>query len=120
VASQDRADFTSISRIDFFASAGSARVSFGAEGDALTALHTILSKCQGAGAGAATVRCVCFCPTQRLRHFNIDVYLRQLRVSAVRIFVEIGAKHVRISTVLDAVPKSELTLRNLFIRGNTA
>jgi hypothetical protein len=55
-------------------------------------------------------------PKQDLRHFNIDVYLRQLRISAVRIFVEIGTKHVRISTVLDAVPEGELTFRDFSIR----
>ena len=55
-------------------------------------------------------------PKQDLCHFNIDVYLRQLRISAVRIFVEIGTKHVRISTVLDAVPEGELTFGDFSIR----
>ena len=55
-------------------------------------------------------------PKTDLPHFNIDVYLRQLRISAVRIFIEIGTKHVRITTVLDAVPEGELTLRDFPIR----
>jgi hypothetical protein len=51
-----------------------------------------------------------------LRFFDIDVYLRQLRVSAVGIFMEIGTEHVRVSTILDAIPKCELTVRDVSIR----
>ena len=53
---------------------------------------------------------------RELRFFGIDVYMRQLRVSAVRIFFEIGTNPVWISTVLDAVPKCELTLRDFSTR----